>query len=75
MKLHDSVTLTTDDYDWIGLRRGSIGTIVQVYDDNRGFEVEFEGFGEPVTVLSPRILALNGETGTQNGLSAKSEEA
>jgi hypothetical protein len=65
MKLHDSVTLTTDEYDWIGLRKGSIGTIVQVYDEGRGFEVEFEGFGEPVTVLNASILALNGETGTQ----------
>jgi hypothetical protein len=75
MKLHDVVTLTTDDYDWIGLRKGSIGTIVQVYDEGRGFEVEFEDFGEPVTVLNASILALNEQTGTQHDFSAKSEEA
>jgi hypothetical protein len=74
MKLHDSVTLTTDEYDWIGLRKGSIGTIVQVYDEGRGFEVEFEGFGEPVSVLNASILAFNGETGTQNETSAKTHD-
>lgn len=39
-RLLDSIALTLDRHD-AGLRRGQVGTIVEVYADPAGYEVEF----------------------------------
>jgi hypothetical protein len=49
---HDMVALTEDVAEF-NLRAGDLGTIVAVYDDGTGFEVEFATLlGETIAVLT-----------------------
>jgi hypothetical protein len=51
-RLLDSVALTRDRSD-AGLRRGQVGTIVEVYADPAGYEVEFvDPSGETYAVIA-----------------------
>lgn len=60
LKQYDAVALTVELPEE-GLRRGQVGTIVEVYHDGEAFEVDFvdhEGFTYALLTLSPEQLML-----------------
>ena len=43
IKLYQTVKLITDKYEESGLKRGTFGTILEIYDEEN-FEIEWEEF-------------------------------